>query len=147
MHLHNAMVLHTVLLHFPIVLFWTALVYDLLGWVWKLKTYPAGHWIVVIAAVMAIPTVITGLLAADDIPETPTILTHRNLALATLAYGFLHAVFRLTLIVKKKSFNQSLLVLFSLVNVLLISITAEYGGKVAFGRGLFLAPEEKSHRS
>ena len=125
---------HVVLLHFPIVLFWTALVYDLLGAVWKIHVYPAAHWIVIVAAVIAIPTVITGLELSEHHMGNPYVLIHRNWALATLSFGVLHAAFRLILIVRKKKVSKYLLIFLSLVTVTLISITADYGGKVAFGQ-------------
>lgn len=139
--------LHPVILHFPIVLLWTAFVYDLLGWIWKFRVYPAGHWILIAAALMAIPTVITGLIAADDQPPYPDIPIHRNLALATLAYSLIHAAFRFFLIYRKKSLKPFIFVLLSFFNVLLVTITAEYGGRVAFGQGVFTTPppEEPPH--
>jgi uncharacterized membrane protein len=130
--------LHVVILHFPIVLFWTGLVFDLLGWIWKCQVYPTGHWIIIAAALLAIPTVLTGLEAADAFPGNPAVILHRNMALITLAVGFCHAVLRLYLVLKKKTFRSSLLVFFSLINVLLVSITAEFGGVIAFGKGILI---------
>ena len=134
---------HPVILHFPIVLFWTGLVFDLLSWVWKKQTYPAGHWIIIAAALMSIPTVITGLMAADELPPSPDIIHHRNMALITASFGLLHAAFRLYILMKNKIFRGSLLVLLSLINVGLVSLTAEYGGIVAFKKGIFLRPSSE----
>lgn len=124
---------HVVLLHFPIVLFWTALVYDLLGAARKIHVYPAGHWIVIIAALLTIPTVLAGLDRAEDFVEDPNILMHRNFALATLVFALFHGAFRFLLVTRKKKASKALLVVLSLVNVALVSITAHYGGEVAFG--------------
>jgi uncharacterized membrane protein len=126
---------HVIFLHFPIVLFWTALVYDLLGAVRKVQVYPAGHWIVIIAALLTIPTVIAGLDRAEDFVEDPNILLHRNFALATLVFALFHGFFRFLLVTRKKKASKALLVFLSLINVILISITAHYGGEVAFGNG------------
>lgn len=126
---------HVVLLHFPIVLFWTALVYDLLGAVWGIHVYPAGHWIVIVAAILAIPTVITGLALSDAFITNPYVETHEDWAIATLIYSLLHGAFRFFSL--KKHFNKYLFITLSLINVILISVTAEYGGLVAFGHGLF----------
>ena len=132
---------HVVILHFPIVLFWTGLVFDLLGWIWKCKVYPTGHWIIIAAALLAIPTVLTGLEAADEFPGNSAVILHRNMALITLAVGLCQAAFRLYLVMKKKAFRSSILVLFSLINVLLVSITAEFGGVIAFGKGVIVKPK------
>jgi uncharacterized membrane protein len=125
--------LHVILLHFPIVLFWTALVYDLLGAVWKVHVYPAGHWIAIIAALLTIPTVLTGLDRAEDFVEDPRILIHRNFALATLVFALFHGVFRFLLVSRKKKAPKVLLVILSLISVTLVSITAHFGGEIAFG--------------
>ena len=125
--------LHVVFLHFPIVLFWTALVYDLLGAVRKVHVYPAGHWIVIIAALLTIPTVLAGLDRAGDFMEDPNILLHRNFALATLVFALFHGAFRFLLVNRKKKAGKALLVSLSLINVALVSITAHYGGEIAFG--------------
>lgn len=135
---------HVIILHFPIVLFWTAFVYDLLGWVMKFKVYPAGHWIVIIATLIAIPTVLTGIEYAEAHPPNPDITIHHNWALATLSYALLHASLRLYIIVAKKSFKSLLFVCLSFINVLLVSITAEYGGAAAFGKAIFITPHEES---
>jgi uncharacterized membrane protein len=123
---------HVVILHFPIVLFWTALIYDLLGALWKVHVYPAGHWIVIIAALITIPTVITGLERSELYQTIPHVMTHRNFALATLVFALFHGAFRLLLVTRKKKAKPYLMVFLSLVNVILVSITAYYGGLVAF---------------
>jgi uncharacterized membrane protein len=137
--------LHTALLHFPIVLFWTALIYDLLGWIWKVRAYPAGHWIVVIATALVVPTVITGLMHSQDHQQTATLLAHRNWGLVTLTFSIPHAFFRLMLILKKMPIKGSLLVIFSVVNVAMVSLTADYGEKYTFGQGIFVGSDQKEH--
>ncbi len=122
---------HVVILHFPIVLFWTAFVYDLLGAVWKVHVYPAGHWIVIVAALLTIPTVLTGLDRAEDIVN-PHVMIHRNFALATMVFALLHAAFRYLLVTRKKKVSRLLLTFLSLINVILVSVTAHFGGLVAF---------------
>jgi uncharacterized membrane protein len=124
---------HVVILHFPIVLFWTAFIYDALGAFFKVKSYPAAHWFVIIAAAAAVPTVITGLIALQHHLNNPFVLIHRNWALTTFTFAFFYALYRLYLLRKKKMGPKYLLVLLSGITVVLISITAEYGGKVAFG--------------
>lgn len=122
-----------VLLHFPIVLFWVAFVYDALSAFFKVNSYPAAHWFVIMGALTAVPTVITGLIAFQSHINNPFVLMHRNWALATFTCAFFYALYRLYLLRKKTGGPRYLLVLLSAITVLLISITADFGGKVAFG--------------
>ena len=124
---------HVVILHFPIVLFWTAFIYDALGAFFRVKSYPAAHWFVIIAAATAVLTVITGLIAFNSFEQNPFVHLHRNWALTTFTFAFFYALYRLYLLRKKTMGPKYLLVLLSGITVALISITAEYGGKVAFG--------------
>jgi uncharacterized membrane protein len=125
--------LHVVILHFPIVLFWVAFIYDVLGAFFKVNSYPMAHWFVIIAAATAIPTVITGLIAFQYHADNPFVHLHRNWAALTFIYAFFYALYRLKLLRKHASGPKYLLVLLSGITVALITITAEYGGKVAFG--------------
>lgn len=123
---------HPVILHFPIVLLWTALIFDLL------KAYPAGHWLVISAALLAIPTVITGELAADHRPPCSFVEIHEALGITTLSFSLCHAAFRYFVLLKKKKIPHFIFVGLCLVNVILVTVTAEFGGAVAFGKGIFL---------
>ncbi|MGH2611723.1 MAG: DUF2231 domain-containing protein [Rhabdochlamydiaceae bacterium] len=124
---------HVVVLHFPIVLFWTAFVYDILGAFFKVNSYPAAHWFVIIAALAAVPTVITGLIAFQAKVGNPFVIIHRNWALTTFIFAFFYALYRLYLLRKKTAGPKYLLVFLSAITALLISITADFGGQVAFG--------------
>lgn len=77
------------------------------------------------------PTVITGLILAGWSIDNAELLAHRNWALATLIYTGLHAIFRGFSLVKEKS--SPFYILLSLINLILIGITADFGGLVAFG--------------
>ena len=145
-HTHNTVGfeigdLHPVLLHFPIVLFFLVFVFDCLFLIGKIKEpyYNVSHWIVIAGAFFAILTVATGLYAAKmGHPGNSYVLLHRNWALTTLAYSIGHAVFRGYVIKSKKTFSAWVFVLISLINVSLISITAEYGGLVTRGKSLWM---------
>ena len=130
---------HPMLLHFPIVLLITALVFDCLFLIGKFKDASVAHWIVIAAAALAIPTVITGLYAAEQGHlGHPNVLLHRNWALVTLAYSLGHAIFRTYLLKTKKLIPSYIFVIISLINVGLVSITAEYGGSVTRGKGILI---------
>ena len=69
-------------------LLFTALVFDFLFLIGKVKDPSIAHWFVIVAAALAIPTVITGLYAAEqEHAGHSNILLHRNWALVTLAYS------------------------------------------------------------
>lgn len=66
--------LHPIFVHFTIALFFTSVLVDLIGLLAKresLKT--VGWWNLLLAAIFAIPTVITGLLAGASLPDTDEI--------------------------------------------------------------------------
>jgi uncharacterized membrane protein len=124
---------HVVFLHFPIVLFWVAFIYDVLGAFFKVNSYPAAHWFILVAAAAAVPTVITGLIVLQTKLDNPFVYLHRNWALTTFVFAFFYALYRLYLLSKKRVGPKYILVLLSAITVALISITADFGGKVAFG--------------
>jgi uncharacterized membrane protein len=142
-HTHNAKGLelgnlHPLLLHFPIVLFFIAFVFDFLFLIKAIKEpfNLATHWIIIIAAILAIPTVLTGLYAVKlGHADNPYVLIHKNWALSTLIYSVGHAFFRSYVLRRRKIFSAYIFVLISLVNLSLVSITAEYGGMVTRGKG------------
>ncbi len=133
--------LHPLFVHFPIALLFVALAIDLLYLFGKAQ-HPS-HWFVIIAAAIAIPTVITGLLTSDEHMDNPYVLIHRNWALVTLTYTVLHAFFRIYAMQSRKFISAYLFVVLSLINVALVTITAEYGGSITRGRGLFI--HHKNH--
>ncbi len=147
--------LHPVLLHFPIVLFFVAFVLDFLFLVGigKEPFYALSNWVVVIAAGLSVLTVITGLYASKlGHHDNPYILLHRNWALSTLAYSLGHAFFRGYVIRKRRVFSAYVFVSLSLINLILISVTAEYGGLVTRGKGLWIQylskePSKSDHHS
>jgi uncharacterized membrane protein len=132
--------LHPMILHFPIVLFLMAFVLDFLFLIGKVKEpySNAAHWIVIIATVMAVLTVITGLYAKLSHGDNPDVMIHRNWGLITLIYSVGHAIFRGYAIRNKRIFSAWIFVLISLINLGLISIMAEYGGIVTRGKGLWI---------
>jgi uncharacterized membrane protein len=143
--------IHPVLLHFSIVLFFIVFVLDFLLFIGKLQEpfSSVSHWIVIIAAVLALFTVITGLYAVElDHESNSYVFIHRNWALSTLAYSIVHVFFRGYVVWKKKVFSAYVFLFISLVNLTLISTTAEYGGFVARSKGLwmhYLFPKSTEH--
>jgi uncharacterized membrane protein len=129
---------HVVILHFPIVLVTLLFVFDVLYSFGKVKTpYIVGHWLTIFAAILIIPTVWTGFVAADVIgDELPQVIIHRNFALATMIYTFFYGVYRAYRLYSEIELPSLHYIGLSLINVVLIAITADLGGIVAFGKGI-----------
>jgi uncharacterized membrane protein len=141
---------HPALIHFPIVMFCLGLVFDVLYLRGKTWAYPIGHWMVIAAAVLAIPTVIAGLSAAGSHTghAGEALSMHKLLALTTLAFGAIHAFLRIYILRREKMMFKFLLVGASLFSVSLVGATAEYGGVVVRGKAILLAsdnPQESHH--
>lgn len=127
--------LHPIFLHFPIVWVTTAFLCDLIFlFKRRLVLSQIADWFIIGAAVLALPTVITGLLAAGSTTDA-TILTHRNWALVTFTFTLLHALYRGYSLYHGRA-NPNYIIL-SAINLCLVDITADYGGLIAFGTSLF----------
>lgn len=128
---------HLILLHFPIVWITTAFICDL---IYLFNRNPViakiSDWLVIAAALIAIPTVLTGLILSDWKIDSVALLYHRNWASATLTYTIIHAFFRFYALIKDRAYPSSIIL--SLINLTLIDLTADYGGFVAFGVGFFV---------
>ncbi len=129
--------LHLILLHFPIVWVTTAFICDLI-FLFKRNPLMAkiSDWLIIAAALMTIPTVLTGLVLSDWNFDNPDLLYHRNWAFVTLAYTFLHALFRGQTLIKNKAHPNY--IFFSAINLSLVGVTADYGGLVAFGMSVIV---------
>lgn len=139
--------LHPLFVHFPIALFALGFVLDLLYWMFKLSVYPIGHWVIIGAALLAIPTLLTGLEAKESHLDSPYLSIHETLAIITLSYGLLHAFIRAYALTTKRVLNPLLFVILSFLNIALISFTAEYGGAITRGQPLFLWESKSSSLS
>lgn len=126
---------HVIFLHFPIALYYTGLIFDLLGGIFKINVYPAGHWIVIFAVITTIPTVITGLDLTDEFSRNRYFELHRNWGLMTLGFGLLHGTYRAYVLKAKKAFRYWVFMTLSVVSCFLVTITADWGGLIVFGKG------------
>lgn len=129
---------HPILVHFPIVLFSLGMLCDLLNGIGKKGALPVAHWMIIGGALMSIPTVITGLYAAEAFnPAPPALEKHHLFALVTTAVGGANALFRIFAMRKNWEIVPLVYVSFSLVTLLLVAATANYGGLVTHGTSLF----------
>jgi uncharacterized membrane protein len=129
---------HPAIIHFPIVLIFTAFVFDILYWLKKITIFQTiANWLLIIVAVILIPVALTGFLAKDFYPlGDPDVLRHQNMAIVTAIYTIGYALFRGYVLFNHKIFSVYLFLILSLINVGLINTTAEFGGIVVRGKGI-----------
>ena len=130
--------LHVLLVHFPIALGLAAALADLL-WAIRKKDFfrQAGFYCLIMAAVAAIPTVITGDINLEgrhfvgqfhEIAET-----HEYLGIATLCVLLAAALLRAVRANRPKGWWLRLYGLLVVAIVVLITLTGHWGGKISFG--------------
>ncbi len=130
--------LHVLLVHFPIALALAAALADVIL-IFRRKDFfrHAGFYCLILAAVAAIPTVVTGELRFGAIHLDPNMHdiaeTHEGLAIAALCVlisaGAFRSVFRNRL---RGRFLAAYAVMMVAV-VVLVTLTGHWGGMLAFG--------------
>ncbi len=130
--------LHPVIIHFPIALIFLALVFDILYWLKRLQIFQSiAGWMIIAVAVLLIPTALTGFLAEDFYPEgDPDVFRHQNMAIATAIFTICYAIFRGYVLFNQKIISVYVYLLLGIINIGLISTTAEFGGIVVRGKGI-----------
>lgn len=122
---------HSLFFNFPIVLFTGALVTDLLNYFGKSRAFTAGHWLIIAGVVMCVPTIITGLSAAESFDANDYILAkHRSLGYATGISGSLYAGLRISAMCWKLPLLPAHYLGLSLLLVALTSWTSDYGALI-----------------
>ena len=123
--------LHAFFIHFPMLLFTAALLADVLHYFGKLKTLTIGHWLVIIGVVMCIPTIITGVAAANGYASSDFFLErHRMLGYTTGICGSLYAGLRISYMIWKLPLQPFHFVFLSLLLIALVSWTGDYGSLI-----------------
>jgi uncharacterized membrane protein len=119
---------HAIFLHFPIFLFTAALVADLLHYFDNTRASTAGHWLVICAVLMCIPTIITGLAAEIGWNlEDADLIEHRFLGYATGIAGSFYAGLRISAMRWKLPLKPLHYIALSVLMVALVSWTSDYG--------------------
>lgn len=133
---------HPVLIHLPIALVILGFIFDLLAWVLGTKReqfLTLGHWFYLFAALLVIPTAFTGWYATDFYAsDDPDVYRHTVMAIITVIYLIGYGVFRALCLYSRPVFSIFVYVILSLIAVILIAITAELGGIVVRGNGIFI---------
>ncbi len=130
--------LHPMLVHFPIALFLSALILQILGLIAKKESLFKTAWHLYVLAVFFTPlTVFTGLREADHLNlHHPILAWHKNFALVTL--GFSSTMLLLLLVIMKK-YSRYFKLVFTIVLFLtagLTILTAYNGGRLVYDYGV-----------
>lgn len=129
---------HPAIIHFPIALAFIILISDILYWFTTRELFQTmASWLLIIFAVILIPTAITGLLAKEAYPpDDPDVFRHQTMAIITVIYTIAYALFRGNALFHQRFHSAYLYILLSLINVGLVYPTAEFGGIVVRGKGI-----------
>jgi len=130
--------IHPVILHFPIVLIFMAFAFDILYWFKERQIFQSiAGWLIMIAAVLLVPTALTGFLAKNFYPPNdPDVLRHQYMAIATALYTIGYAILRGYFLFNHKLPLLYLCLFLGLINIGMVTTTAEFGGIVVRGKGI-----------
>jgi uncharacterized membrane protein len=127
--------LHLIFFYFPTILFTAALVCDIVNYYFnKPIALAIGHWMIIGAVVMCIPTIISGLAAASGMnPDDPILAKHTSLGYSTGVFGSLYAGLRIAAMNWPLNLKATHYIGLSVLMVALISWTSDYGALVSQG--------------
>ena len=131
--------LHVVIVHFPIALAICAALADLLWLVTRKDSFKnAGMYCLVLAAISAIPVVITGLIETWGLDYSGdylfTVTVHKYLGIASFIIAVLAAGLRLGFRQRMKKWWLAGYCVLMLALVICIAITAHFGGMLVHGQ-------------
>ena len=129
--------LHVVIVHFPIALASCAVLADLLWLATRKDRFrDAGIYCLVLAAISALPTIITGLILAQGEEfvgnDLSIVATHKYLGIASFVIAVLAAIVRLKCQRLEKRWLAAYCILM-LALLVSISLTGYYGGMLVHG--------------
>lgn len=133
--------LHPLLVHFPIALLLASVALDWAGLIWKGKGFDRAGWHTLLLGLVAtVLTLITGLLAARDVPAgspaLATLNTHRALGIATLVVFALQAACHVRSKGVYSSGKRALHTLVQIGGVALIVAVGYLGGELVYSYGV-----------
>ena len=129
--------LHLLVLHFPLTLILVTALADAL-WLWRRKPIfqQAGFFCLMLGAAAAVPTMITGFLLLGSLqlkpPEADLGELHESLGIMTTMVAALAAVVRVAFRDRLTGARAWIYGLLIVASVVLVAVTAHYGGKLAF---------------
>jgi uncharacterized membrane protein len=120
-HVHNKLV------HFPVALTIISCLFTILSFRWKQFEFSIKY-VVLIAAIFAIPAIFTGLYQAGNFigePKEWIVALHKILGILSLSILWIWSIFLMVKPLKRFAW------IISLVSIILILITGFYGGVIA----------------
>ncbi len=147
---------HPLIVHFPIALLITALVFDLGAIIFKNKIWlrSGAGMLYILGALAALAAYLSGQQAGDAaaIPPTahPTLSEHADLALYTVWFFGIYGLLRLFLLWKKpveKTVVTIIIFLIGLVGMGLLYETAEHGAELVFRHGVGVVAAEEAREA
>jgi uncharacterized membrane protein len=136
----NTLHFHPMLVHFPIALFFTSLLFDLLFKMTRNGDFQKfGYYLLILAVLSGILASSSGMLIEDKIESSGIseqhIDDHKGFALATMALFIALLAFRFF---KKNKISENVFNLYlavSLIGLVLLSLAAFKGGKLVYKYG------------
>ena len=133
--------IHPLIVHFPIALLFTALLFDLLGWLLKKpELHSAAKWNLWLGTVGAAAAVGSGLWAASIVEHSEEVHqimeTHETLGLVVLGISIVLSGWRW---VKEITFSQKPWFIFLALSVIMVatmSVGAYLGGRMVYEYGV-----------
>ncbi len=138
--------LHPKVVHFSVSMFVIYFVFELMGFILRKDyLYKSSYILLILGIVSAILSVLTGNQAYESVISSITkkeiyklIEQHQDYANFTVWYFTALAFIRTYLLIKKKFFRkyQLIFVLLSFIAVIIVLLTAHYGGELVFKYGI-----------
>ncbi len=131
--------LHVVLVHFPIALALSAILAEVLWLATKRRAFDeAGAFCLVLAAVSAVPVVVTGLLVAKSMEfvgsEVSIVTAHKYWGIAALVFAVLSAIVRLVHRERPAKWRLVGYYVCLLFLGMCVSLAGHYGGMLVHGK-------------
>ena len=136
--------LHPSLVHFPIALFLSAFIFEIVSLYRRHKLlHEAAFYIFVLAVVMTPLAVISGLLEANEwhLTNHGVFLKHRNLAFLTLGVSLISLLLFLTQGKLSRKNGKPIFLFILLLLSTLVMLTAYFGGELVYEYGIGIEQE------
>lgn len=124
---------HFYLVYIPIVLFFGALVADIIYYFRRDRALIFGHWLVIAGVLMCIPALFSGVVLESIYDQNnPILIEHRLLGFTTGVAGSFYAGLRIAAMWWDLKIPPGFYIALSALLFALISWTADYGALISF---------------
>lgn len=131
--------LHPLIIHFPIALFVSAFIFEILSLVLKKELFHKTALCNYIFGVLGACAAVAAALLDGEFLKHIIFYQHRTLGYATAGFGVLSLIILLLAKKKSKKFFRILFFLILLLTTGLVSATGFYGGKLVYEYGIGVA--------